>query len=184
MADYQLREARPADAEDYVRCHVDCLAETYAAIMPPAFVEDQRRRIPERIVATRAAWSSGHQPDQRPTRSWLALDENGAAVGVASSGEGQQPWEAELGAPEPPTACQLDHIYTLSRTHGTGLGQALLDLAIGDHEACLWILHGNRRAQRFYLRNGFCPDGVELSCGPTWFDRRMFRMVRFSEPRS
>ena len=49
---------------------------------------------------------------------------------------------------------------------------------MGARDAYLWILHGNARAERFYRRNQFQPDGVELSCGPTWYYRSMFRMVR------
>ena len=83
-----------------------------------------------------------------------------------------------MGAPECSVDLQLHHIYTLDRSHGTGLGQSLLELAIGSHDAYLWILRGNPRAERFYHRNGFIADGAEISCGPTWFYRPMFRMVR------
>jgi GNAT superfamily N-acetyltransferase len=69
-------------------------------------------------------------------------------------------------------------VYTAARVHGSGLGQALLGAAVADRDAYLWILYGNHRAERFYRRNGFRPDGVELGCGPSWFHRPMFRMVR------
>ena len=73
---------------------------------------------------------------------------------------------------------QLHHLYTRARTHGSGLGARLLELAVGDRETYLWILHGNGRAAAFYRRAGFGPDGGEMSCGPSWFHRTMYRLVR------
>jgi GNAT superfamily N-acetyltransferase len=176
---YDLRPVSIHDAEGYVRCHVECLAETYAPIMPPAFAEQHRAAIGDRIRQTREQWAAWElEPAERRTRCWLASDVTGETVGIARSGPGPQQWENDLGAPVPAVDLELHHIYTLNRTHGTGLGQALLELAIGPADAYLWILHGNPRAERFYRRNGFVPDGVELSCGPTWFHRTMFRMVR------
>ena len=63
-------------------------------------------------------------------------------------------------------------------THGSGLGQRLLDTAIGARAAYLWILNENPRAERFYVRNGFEPDGTSMLCGPSWHFRPMFRMHR------
>lgn len=178
-ADYELRAVRLDDVEDYVRCHVQCLAETYAGILPPAFAELHRSAIDDRIRRTRQLWTATDQPhEELLTRSWLAVDTRGDTVGVARSGPGPQQWELAMGAPECAVGLQLHHIYTRDRTHGTGLGQGLLELAVGGNDAYLWILRGNARAERFYRRNSFTADGAEISCGPTWFYRPMFRMVR------
>lgn len=180
---YEMRPATVDDAEAYVRCHVDCLAETYETVMPPAFAEQHRQAISDRIVETRGLLAgrvtgrSAGVGGGRP-QVWLARDRNGTTVGVARSGPGPQQWEVDFGAPQPPVHLELNLLYTRQRTHGTGVGQALFDVAVGEHDAYLWILHGNARAERFYRRNGFVPDGVEMSCGPTWFHRSIFRMVR------
>ncbi|WP_155849868.1 GNAT family N-acetyltransferase, partial [Arthrobacter sp. H41] len=94
---------------------------------------------------------------------------DGAPVGIATSGPGRDPDRPGF---------ELHHIYTLNRTHGSGLGQRLLHIAIGTRPAYLWILEGNPRAERFYVRNGFIPDGTTMPCGPTWHFRPMFRMHR------
>jgi GNAT superfamily N-acetyltransferase len=155
-----------------------CLKETYATIMPPAFFAEHRRDIPRQIVQTREDWARASSEAEPRTRSWVALDGGGNTVGVARSGPGPQDWEVALGAPTPTVEFELHHIYTLQQSHGSGLGQSLLDLAVGRSDAYLWILEGNERARRFYLRNGFTPDGVEMRCGPTWFHRRQYRMLR------
>jgi GNAT superfamily N-acetyltransferase len=157
---------------------VECLAETYAEIMPPAFFEQQRAAVPERVAAARRALTPAADGGEPATRSWLVLDGAGEAVGVARSGPGPQPYEAEIGAPPASVDFELHHIYTRRHTYGTGVGQALFEVAVGGRDVYLWILHGNLRAERFYRRNGLRPDGVEIRCGPLWFHRPMFRMVR------
>ena len=47
--------------------------------------------------------------------------------------------------------------------HGTGAGQRLLDAAIGDAPAFLFVADRNPRAVRFYERNGFEFDGASES---------------------
>ncbi|MFL6065053.1 MAG: GNAT family N-acetyltransferase [Friedmanniella sp.] len=175
---YDLRPVTLDDAEEYVRCHVDCLAETYASIMPPAFAEQHRRDLPELVVRTRDAWRAAAAEPEPRTASWLARDPSGEVVGVVRAGPGVQQWERDLGAPPTTVPFQLHHLYTRQRTHGSGLGRRLLDVAIADHETYLWILHGNPRADRFYRREGFTPDGAEMACGASWFHRTMYRLVR------
>lgn len=51
-------------------------------------------------------------------------------------------------------------INILASHYGMGVGQALLDAAIGDRPASLWVAEDNPRAQAFYRRNGFALDGA------------------------
>lgn len=178
---YHVRPVTLDDAEAYVRCHVECLAETYAAIMPPEFAELHRATVDDRVTSTRDAWSTPPTGPGPHTRSWIATDAAGHTVGVARSGPGPQPWEAAMGAPLPSVGFQLHHVYTRRSSHGTGLGRDLLDVALGGEAAYLWILRRNPRAERFYRRHGFVSDGAEMSCGPSWFHRPMFRMTRSAQ---
>jgi GNAT superfamily N-acetyltransferase len=66
-------------------------------------------------------------------------------------------------------------LYVVAAEHGTGAGAALLDTVIGAHEsAALWVADPNPRAQAFYRKHGFVPDGtVNVDDGV-----REIRMVR------
>jgi ribosomal protein S18 acetylase RimI-like enzyme len=56
---------------------------------------------------------------------------------------------------------QLYALYVLSSYYGHGAGQALLDQALGERPAQLWVAKDNGRARRFYEKNGFTTDGTE-----------------------
>jgi len=56
---------------------------------------------------------------------------------------------------------QLYALYVLSSCYGQGVGQALLDQALSERPAQLWVAKENARAQRFYEKNGFTADGTE-----------------------
>lgn len=72
---------------------------------------------------------------------------------------------------------ELVGLYLLAAHHGAGLGQALLDSAIGDQPASLWMAEDNPRARAFYVRNGFTPDGAR-KVEPAWEDLTEVRLVR------
>jgi GNAT superfamily N-acetyltransferase len=61
-----------------------------------------------------------------------------------------------------PRALELQILYVLKSAHGTGAGQALLDAVIGDRPAQLWVAEDNPRANAFYRRNRFVPDGARI----------------------
>lgn len=180
-AEHHLRPVTLDDADAYVRCYVACLGETYRDLLPPEFVERHRQDIPEIVERTRTAWAAAAQQPEPRSRAWLASDGAGEVVGVVRSGPGTQDWERALGAPPTDVGWQLHHLYTRARTHGSGLGGRLLAVAVGDRATYLWILHGNARADRFYRRRGFVPDGDEMTSGPSWFHRTMYRLVRPGE---
>ena len=79
-------------------------------------------------------------------------------------------------APEPGDV-ELKRIYALFPTHGTGLGPALMARAIDDARCAghrrllLGVYGGNRRAQRFYEKQGFVVAGTRrFLVGATWHD--------------
>jgi GNAT superfamily N-acetyltransferase len=172
-----IRPAGPDDAEAWVRTYLDALAAAYAELMPPEFAIQQRARAAEFVERYRAVFAARCADPDEPHRAWYAEDAAGP-VGIVEVRLGPADWEQQAGFPPAGPRRQLAKLYTLPRAHGSGLGQALLDTAIGTEPAYLWIMAGNPRAEAFYRRNGFVPDGLAVRTGRSWFDRPAFRMHR------
>ncbi len=60
---------------------------------------------------------------------------------------------------------ELFVLYTLARVHGGGAGAGLLRRVLGESEASLWVAAVNPRAQAFYRKHGFAPDGTHKNDG-------------------
>ena len=60
---------------------------------------------------------------------------------------------------DPPAPHELYALYTRQAWWGTGLGDALLEAAVPPGPGWLFVLEANERAQGFYRRHGFAPDG-------------------------
>jgi GNAT superfamily N-acetyltransferase len=84
-------------------------------------------------------------------RVWIAVD-GGSVVGWGTSSVGHRS--------SAPRDLELEGIYLLASHYASGVGQRLLDAAIGDAPAFLWVADDNPRARAFYLRNRFRPDGA------------------------
>jgi ribosomal protein S18 acetylase RimI-like enzyme len=65
----------------------------------------------------------------------------------------------------------------LQSHQGLGLGRKLLEAALGDGPASLWVAAQNERAIAFYRRFGFQPDGAEDAIAE-WENLKTIRMVR------
>ena len=96
---------------------------------------------------------------------WIA-DPAAGVFYAAADGTGAPVGYAVLTVPDFPIATddrdiELRRIYALQATHGSGLGTALIEAAIGEARArgCQRVLLGthpeNGRARRFYERSGF-----------------------------
>lgn len=183
LGDRLIRRAEPTDAAAYARADAEMVADTYRDLMPPTFATERLAEVPELIpgyqatfAAEQQAESRGQQPERR---TWLALHRD-RVVGTAVVTYAPQQWELGLGIALPTDDfCQLNHLYLRREAHGTGLAQAMLDLALPNRQpAHLWVLIGNPRAEAFYRRNGFRAEPGEFSCGPVWYHRPMHRMHR------
>jgi GNAT superfamily N-acetyltransferase len=155
------------DAPAIARVHVDAWRETYTGHVPDALWNQDayERRV--------ALWTHLLGPDG-PSGIRVVAERSGTIVGFASAGPSSSDDACNGHAPSRDHA--LYALYLLAREHGSGLGQKLLDAVIGTQAAQLWVMRGNDRAIAFYRRNGFQPDGVEVT------DERLgvveIRMVR------
>lgn len=167
--DFLIRQAAPEDAEAVVYMHTLSHEETYGDRLSAEFFSARRASIPER-VEHRRPFLAGSDP------RIIAVDANHEVVGFADSG----PARDEDG----PEALELYSLYTLRRTHGSGLGAALLSAAIDESPAYLWVLENNPRAQAFYVKHGFRPDGTRGQLPLEWEELPEIRMVRPGRARS
>lgn len=143
MTSYTVRLAAPADAEAGARLHLACWRESYAGLVAPerlaAVTSDEQRWVD--------AWREQLQPTNP---RWLAVADD-ELIGFACAGPDRT--ENNL------LGLEVYAIYVRQTWHGTGAGQTLLDVAVGDLACSVWVLEENPRAHAFYARNGFRPDG-------------------------
>ncbi len=166
---YRIRRARPDDLGEVVQVRMRAWQESFRGFLPAETLD----ALPESPWAGRllAEWRD-HLADGGDL--WLGVDEQGSVVGFAEACR-----DAEE---EAPTHRMLSKLYLLDEAKGSGLAEALMDRAIGSHEAYLWVLEDNERARRFYRHHGFeCDGGVE-HLEDDLAHVRTVRMVRRVEP--
>ena len=95
----------------------------------------------------------------------LAEDETGM-LGFTVSGASRDPDATSL-------VGEVRTMFAVPAAWGRGVGSALMEAALADlrergcSEATVWSFAGNERANRFYERHGFTPDGSERR-GDAW----------------
>jgi GNAT superfamily N-acetyltransferase len=103
-------------------------------------------------------WWSERWTWERDTHRLSVADDDGAVVGFSY-----------VGPSETAGAVELYAIHVDPARVGTGVGRALMELALVDAatiaepdttRVVLWVLTGNARARRFYERGGWMADGA------------------------
>lgn len=154
-----IRRAVPSDARGIAIVHVQGWREAYAHLVPAEALA--RLSVPQRELR----W---HELIAGATVIHVATDRD-RIVGFAGSSVGQ------VGAP---TDLELESLYVLASHYGSGVGKLLLDAAIVDHPAWLWVAEDNPRARAFYARNGFTADGAVETHSLAGTPVRAIRMTR------
>ena len=98
--------------------------------------------------------------------------------GVAEVGDGPPEWEIELGIEGIGYDRELVRLYLAPAAKGSGLASLLLSEVTTDEALYLWILDGNDRAHRFYVKHGFVDVDERVTAGESWGGMTMHRMVR------
>jgi GNAT superfamily N-acetyltransferase len=146
-----VRPAEPADAGGIARVHVRSWHEAYTGVLSQTLLD--RMDVARREKEWRRHLAHESPPGgQDLGLTWVAVD-GAEVVGFATSGPGRDPdrTRADL---------ELYAIYLLAAHHGTGAATALLAASLDDRPASLWVLEHNPRAQAFYAKHGFEPDGA------------------------
>lgn len=139
------------DVSGMAAVHVDSWRETYQECMPhevlyAADFLERRERM----------WNSVLTDGDRDKRRVAVAELDGRIVGIAMAGPSND--DDRLGEPH------LFVLYTYQSIHGCGAGTDLLEAVIAPEESvALWVADPNPRAQAFYRKNGFVPDGSTLT---------------------
>jgi GNAT superfamily N-acetyltransferase len=150
-----VRRASADDAASIAAVHVRAWQVAYRGLLPDAVLD--RLSVTQREQMWQQAMS-GH-PDP-PV--YVAVGD-GVVVGFCAIAAPSRDDDAEDGVAE------IGAIYVEPGVWRTGVGRALMDVAIGDLRASgwswvtLWVLAENRQARDFYARFGLAPDGAEMS---------------------
>lgn len=144
-----IRPAVATDAESIAQIHIMSWREAYSGIVPDDYLADLN------FEARHAQWTTVLSSTEAQT--WVA-EFNLHTVGFAHLGpcrdEDAEPQDLEIYA-----------IYLQPDMWGQGVARKLMSTILTTVEpktpVSLWVFAENRRAQHFYRRHGFCPDGVE-----------------------
>jgi ribosomal protein S18 acetylase RimI-like enzyme len=147
--DFELMVPHLDDARELASVTVQTWREAYGQLLPERFYDDAARK------RRRVMWSDLLSRSDAGERVHIARRE-ARIVGFVARGPAVQ----HQGHP-PQREEQLYALYRLSDCYGEGVGQALLDHALGQRPAQLWVAKDNARARRFYEKNGFAADGTE-----------------------
>lgn len=159
-----VRRCVVADAEALTDLHLDVWEDAYSELVPESILVARRGELATRVERWRQIIGSGSGT------TLLAEDEtaNGRLLGFSSTGPGRDDPEPDL-----PTL-ELMALYVRADVYGIGVGFRLLQAAIDEAAAYLWVLDGNARAIAFYERQGFRFDG-ECKVEVVGLERRMMR---------
>lgn len=161
-----LRDATPEDALAVARVHVRSWQGAYRGLIADEFLDRLR---PE----DRAARYTLGDPDPAVPHTVLA-EEEGELWGFATTGPSRDE--------DAPGAGELYALYVDPPRWRTGTGRLLLAAATerlvadGFGEAILWVLRGNRAAERFYEAAGWRRDGAEREEQPYGVVSNVIRM--------
>lgn len=171
----ELRSAEPTDALAVARVHVRSWQVAYRKLMPDDYLDQLR---PEDRAQK---YDFANLDPFRPHT--LVATESGRILGFATTGRAQQSSLPDFG--------ELFALYVDPEHWGRGVGAALVSAArtrlfdLGFRNAVLWVLAGNVRAERFYAKDHWIPDGswrIEEVWGIRVRDFRYQRQLGPPEP--
>ncbi|GAA4835049.1 GNAT family N-acetyltransferase [Garicola koreensis] len=145
-----MRPPHAGEAARLARVHTTSWKQAYQGVLPDRFWDAEaltdRVRMWSEVIA-----------DQEHRSCARVAELNGNIIGVAMVAD---PRDDDVEA-----ETELLLIYLLAEHYGSGAADALLTDLLGEASASLWVLKSNQRAQAFYRKHGFAPDGEEIDLG-------------------
>ncbi len=160
---WQVGPLEAEDCDELGAVHIEIWRTAYADQMPADYLAGLDP------IVWADNWRKRAQDPEVARRTLVARDEDGQVVGFVSAGPTRDEY--------PLTEWELYAINLLPRVQGTGLADLLIDRAVGDRPASLWVLEDNARARAFYERHGFVPEGAHARHDAT--GAAEIRMVRW-----
>lgn len=150
-------------------------AHAYAGLVPEDFARRQ-------VSSYRDVWVPQLREafDSPGTARRAVAERDGRIVGIASILDGPQEWEVAAGLTPTPADRELERLYVDPAEHGTGLAGRLFASIDCEEDLYLWLIDGNERARRFYLRRGFADVDEQHTAGGDWGGIGMHRMARIA----
>ena len=165
---YYVRDAAQADLPAVLTMKAAAWREAYGHLRDEQFFRRAEATLDRQIEHWRGIVDRG-------TTVWMAEDTRGTCVGMACAAPARP--ERMHGRTDLPDL-ELTALYVLASAQGTGVADALLDRALGEAPAFLWVLAENPRAQSFYRRHGFHDDGAPVAMDGPWAGLQEQLMVR------
>lgn len=169
----ELRNATPADARAIATVNVASWRVAYRGLMPDDVLSGLS-------VADRERFWSGALSVPEPRTTVVVATVADAVVGFAAAGPPLVPVDRA-----DPTLGDLYALYLDPGSWGRGIGTQLHATVLdrlrssGFIRAGLWILDGNQRALRFYLRHGWTDTGrTQVDRGPGGIELHERRLHR------
>lgn len=165
MNDYRIRLATEQDVRPALQMKLQAWREAYATLRDESFFAHHEGQLDGQAAWWERGLASGAQ-------FFIAEDRDGRIIGLAG---GTPVIEEDQDAG---VDVELGMLYVLEEYYGTGLGQHLFDVVLGQHDALVWVLQGNERALAFFAKQGFTPDGTSEALTGSWDGLIEQRMVR------
>lgn len=160
MAIAAVRAAAPTDVAEIVRIQADTWAAAYAALVPPAAIEQLRSSAAEQAWTAAVTAGEGHVAVAHEGEWTVGF----CAASVATTPEGATtPDEPTLG---PEAWGEIGVLLVEPRWGRRGHGGRLLAAAAealrtaGATYGLAWIPEADEASRRFYARAGWEPDGT------------------------
>jgi ribosomal protein S18 acetylase RimI-like enzyme len=151
VAEILIRPASVDDAERIAAVHIASWREAYTDVVPQEYLDGLD------VASRTEQWREVFADLDHATSVWVAQEDD-VVLGFASLGPSRDE-DADR------TTMEIDSIYLEPSAWGRGVARELMRTVVAalppGAAVTLWVLAANDRAQRFYRRNGFAPDGVE-----------------------